>query len=311
MNKYVIITPAQDEEAFIEKTIRSMISQTVLPAKWVVVNDGSADRTGEIVKRYADRFGFIQLVNLPRDPQRDFARKVMAFDRGLAEVQDMDFDFIGNVDADMSFEPPYFEHVLREFEKDPRLGISGGIVYTKFTRKFASYDHTLDSVGGKVQLFRRACFTDIGGYQPLKFGGEDATAEIMARMKGWRVRKSVDNPTYEHRPTGFAYGNPLVTKMCEGHRFYSLGYDPIFYLLRCLYRLKDYPLVLGSGAAWLGYLNSLLRRQPVAQSSEVVAYLRSEQRAKLKRMFWPGARAAAPAGFGAAPSATETPDRNV
>ena len=152
MSKYVIITPAHDEEAFIEKTINSMISQSVLPVKWVVVNDGSADQTGEIVKRYADRFEFIQLVNAPRDPERNFARKVMAFNRGLAEVQNIDFDFIGNVDADMSFEPPYFGNILQEFEKDPKLGISGGIVYTKFTNKFATYDHTLDSVGERCSF---------------------------------------------------------------------------------------------------------------------------------------------------------------
>ena len=132
----------------------------------------------------------------------------------------------------------------------------------------------------------------------------------MARMKGWRVRKSMDNPAYEHRPTGFAYGNPLMTKLREGRRFYSLGYDPMFYLLRCLYRLKDYPVVLGSGAAWVGYLNSMLRRQPVVLPPEVVAYLRSEQRAKLKRMFRPGARSAFPEGSGTAPSAGGTPNRN-
>ncbi len=294
-----------------KKTIRLMIAQTVLPAKWLVVNDGSADHTAEIVKSYADRFEFIQLVNQPRDPERNFARKVIAFNRGLAEVQGLDYDFIGNVDADMSFEPPYFGKILQEFEKDPKLGISGGIVYTKFTHKFATYDHTLDSVGGKVQLFRRACFADIGGYRPLRYGGIDATAEIMARMKGWRVRKSMDNPAYEHRPTGFAYGNPLMTKLREGRRFYSLGYDPIFYLLRCLYRLKDYPIVLGSGAAWVGYLNSMLRRQPVVLPPEVVAYLRAEQRTKLKRVFRLGAGSASPEGSGTASSPDGTPDRNL
>jgi glycosyltransferase involved in cell wall biosynthesis len=293
MEKYVIITPAHNEAAFIEKTIRAMISQTVRPVKWVVVNDGSADQTGEIIKRYADGFGFIQLVNLPRDPERNFARKVMAFNRGLAEVKDLAFDFIGNVDADMSFAPPYFGNILQEFEQDPKLGISGGIVYTKFTDQFTTYDYTPDSVGGKVQLFRRACFTDIGGYRPLKYGGIDATAEIMARMKGWRVKKSMANPAYEHRPTGFAYGNPLMAKLREGRRFYSLGYAPMFYLLRCLYRLKEYPAVLGSGAAGLGYLISLLRRQPVVLPPEVVTYLRAEQRAKLKRVFLPGATPAA------------------
>ena len=285
MGKYVIITPAHNEEAYIEKTIESMISQTVLPIKWVVVNDASTDRTGELVERYTKRFGFIQLVNLPREAERNFARKVNAFNRGLTEVQGLDFDFIGNVDADMSFKPAYFENILREFEADPGLGISGGICYTRFTDEFTTYDTTLDSVGGKVQLFRRKCFEDIGGYLPLKYGGIDATAEIMSRMKGWKVRKSLENPAYEHRPTGFAYGKPLTAKLREGRRFYSLGYDPMFYLLRCIYRLRDYPQVLGSAAAFLGYLWSMICRQPIVLPAGVVNYLRTEQRTKLKNLF--------------------------
>jgi len=285
MSKYVIITPAHNEAAFIEKTIQSMISQTVLPERWVVVNDGSADQTAEIVKRYADQHGFMRLVNQARDPERNFARKAIAFDRGLKEIQDLDFDFIGNVDADMSFEPDYFENILREFEADPRLGIGGGIVYTKYTDNFATYDTTLDSVGGKVQLFRRKCFEDIGGYRPLRYGGIDATAEIMARMKGWRVRKSLANKTFEHRPTGFAYGNAVTAMRCEGRRFHSLGYDPVFFMLRCIYRLRDYPYVIGSAAALFGYFWSKVCGQPIVLPADVVSYLRMEQRAKLKNLF--------------------------
>ena len=301
MDSYVIITPAHNEEAFIEKTVTSMISQSVKPAKWVVVNDGSVDHTGVIVQRYAERHPFIQLVNLERDPERNFARKVIAFNRGLAEVQTFDFKYIGNIDADMSFEPNYFENILREFEADPNLGIGGGIVYTKYTDEFLTYDTTLDTVGGKVQLFRRECFEQIGGYLPLKYGGIDATAEIMARMRGWTVRKSLSNVTYEHRPTGFAYGNALTAMMREGRRFYSLGYSPLFFLMRCLYRCKDYPPILGSGAALLGFVNSLLRRQPIVLAPEVVNYLRAEQRTKLKRAL----------GLGAPPSQIDSNVRHL
>jgi poly-beta-1,6-N-acetyl-D-glucosamine synthase len=288
MSSYVLLTPAHNEEQYIERTAQSMISQTVLPRKWVVVDDGSTDGTAEIVARYAARHSFIQLVRNARDPERNFARKVVAFNRGLEELRDMPYDFIGNVDADISFGADYFENILRSFESDPRLGISGGIVYTKFTRRFKTYDYTADSVGGKVQLFRRKCFEDIGGYRPLKFGGIDATAEIMSRMHGWKVRKSFETPAYEHRPTGFAYGNPLVIKVCEGRRFYSLGYDPVFYLLRCLSRIHEYPFVLGSGAAMMRYLYGMIRRESIALPPEIVSYLRAEQRDKMWRRlhFW-------------------------
>ena len=171
------------------------------------------------------------------------------------------------------------------FESDPEQGVGGGIVYTKFKNTFATYDTTADSVGGKVQLFRRKCFEDIGGYRPLQLGGIDATAEIMARMKGWKVRKSFEDRVYEHRRTGFAYGKPLAAKLCDGRKFHSLGYDPLFYTLRAVRRLGDYPLVLGSTAELLGYVWSMIRRNPMALPADVVDYLRKEQRAKLRRLF--------------------------
>lgn len=288
MRNYVVITPAHNEAQYIDRTVQSMIAQTVPPLKWVVVDDGSTDDTAQIVARYAEQHRFIQLVRKTRDPERNFARKVVAFNRGLEELRDTLFDFIGNVDADMSFGPDYFEKILKVFDADPRLGISGGIVYTKFTSEFKTYDYTPDSVGGKVQLFRRECFDDIGGYRQLKFGGIDATAEIMSRMSGWKVLKSFDAPAYEHRPTGFAYGNPLVIKMCEGRRFYSLGYDPVFFFLRCLRRVREYPFLLGSGAAMMRYLYGMIRRESIALPPEVVKYLRTEQRDKMWRLlsFW-------------------------
>jgi len=283
VSSYVVITPAHNEERYIERTLQSMVAQTVPPRRWVIVDDGSTDGTAGIVESYCGRYPFITLVRKTRDPERNFARKVHAFNRGLEELRDEPYDFIGNIDADISFGPDYFEKVLKAFDVDPRIGISGGIVYTKFTNKFKTYDHTADSVGGKVQLFRRACFEEISGYRALKFGGIDATAEIMSRMRGWKVRKSFEAPAFEHRPTGFAYGNSLVIKMCEGRRFYSLGYDPIFFFLRCLYRAREYPFVVGSAAAFGRYLYGMARREAIALPPDVVSYLRSEQRAKLWR----------------------------
>jgi glycosyltransferase involved in cell wall biosynthesis len=290
MSHYVIITPAHNEGDFIEETIKSMVAQTVPPLKWVIVDDGSVDNTADIIKNWAKRCDFIETLTLQRDQERNFARKAIAFDAGFQTIQNLAFDFVGNVDADMSFEPEYFQNILKEFALDQKLGISGGIVYTKFVDKFVTYDTTLDSVGGKVQLFRRECFESIGGYLPLRQGGIDTAAEIMARMKGWSVRKSVVNRTYEHRRTSFAWGKPLMAKMREGKHFHSLGYAPVFYLLRCMYRLKEYPFLLGSGAALYGYVNGMIRREPFALPKEIVAYLRREQRAKVRRVFGLGSK---------------------
>jgi poly-beta-1,6-N-acetyl-D-glucosamine synthase len=283
MSTYIIITPAHNEERYVDQPFQSLIRQKILPLRWIVVNDGSSDRTGQIVQGWAEQFEFIRLVNLQRDAGRDFARKVLAFNRGLEEALGLHYDFIGNIDADISFGEHYFANILAEFQAEPALGLSGGIVYTKFDSGFATYDKTEDSVGGKVQLFRRQCFSDIGGYLPLKHGGIDAAAEIMARMKGWKVKKSLGNPAWEHRPTGFAHGRPLKAMLHDGLKFHSLGYLPLFFFLRCILRFREPPFLVGSCAAIVGYLRSMLRHESVVLPPDVVQYLRNEQQAKLKQ----------------------------
>lgn len=279
--QYVIITPARNEEAFIEGTIQSIINQTVRPFMWIVVNDNSTDHTGEIVAQYASQHDFLKLVNLRGSVERHFGNKVRAFNHGLAEAQVCDYQYIGNLDADISLEKDYFEKVLREFEKDPNLGVAGGMVFTYIDGKFFSQDVALDSVAGAVQLFRRECFEQIGGYLALPQGGIDTAAEIMARMKGWKTRTFPDLRVFEHRRTGTATARPLASKVKDGQRFQSLGYDYLFLCLRCVYRLMDRPRVLGSAATLYGYFKGTINRVPIVLPPDVVRYLRTEQRGKL------------------------------
>ena len=281
---YVLITAAHNEEDFIEKTIQSVISQTHAPLQWIIVNDGSSDKTRVLAEAKIQGFDFIKLVNLERAGGRDFGRKILAFNRGLEEVQNLDYGFVGNLDADITVAPDYFGNILDEFAADRRLGLAGGIVYTKAGTNFVTYDQTLDSIGGAVQMFRRRCMEDVGGYPVFAQGGEDAAVEITARMKGWKVRKFPENRAYEQRRTGTANTGILRSKVREGSRFYSLGYGLLFYTLRCLYRLPERPVLLGSTAALFGYLKSMFQGLPVNLPGEVVSYLRAEQRQKLKQM---------------------------
>lgn len=282
--KYVIITPARNEQDFIIYAIESIISQTQRPFRWVIVNDGSTDETKEVVEPYLKKHEFIKLVNLERGGDRNFGRKAIAFSRGMVEIQNLDYGFIGNLDADISVEPSYYQTILQEFYADPKLGIGGGIVYTKIDNRFSTSDETPDSVGGAVQFFRRACFEEVGGYTPLQYGGIDAAAEIKAKMLGWKIRKFPKLKVLEHRRTGSAKARPVEAKFHEGRRFYSLGYGLLFYVLRCFYRVKDPPFVIGSIAALIGYMESLIRRRPILLPSDVVTYLRTEQIQRLKRI---------------------------
>lgn len=280
---YVIITPAHNEEALIENTIGSMIAQTVRPLRWVVVNDDSMDDTGKIVERYAASYDFIRLINVRRSGDRHFGHKVSAFNRGLREVQGLNYQFIGNLDADISLGNDYFERVLHEFRRDSQLGVAGGMVLSRIGEKFVSQDVALDSVAGAVQLFRRDCFEQIGGYLALPLGGIDSAAEITARMRGWRVRTFPEISVLEHRRTGSSKSGPLGARVREGRRLYSLGYSLLFFCVRCIYRSMEHPRIVGSGAALFGYLQGMLGRDPIVLPLDVVNYLRNEQRKKLLR----------------------------
>ncbi len=280
---FVIITPAHNEEAFIEKTIRSMINQTVRPLKWIIVNDSSTDRTAEIIEHHARHCDFVRLVHVRRSGDRNFSNKVRAFNCGLTEARELGYQYIGNLDADISLEEDYFEKLLYKFETDSHLGLAGGMVSTCIGNDFVSQDVALDSVAGAVQLFRRECFEHIGGYLALPQGGIDAAAEITARMKGWKVCTFPELRVLEHRRTGSSKASPLLARIQEGRRFYSLGYSLLFFCLRCIYRAMNRPRIVGSGAALCGFLEGMFRRNPLVLPPEIVHYLRAEQRRKLLR----------------------------
>ena len=168
---YVLVTPARNEEDYIEKTIRSVISQTVLPLKWVVVSDGSTDRTDEIVRKYLPRHPWMELVRMPERRERNFAGKATCFQAGYQKVRDLRFDVIGNLDADISFERDYFEYILDKFRGMPELGVAG----TPFVEGTFQYDYNyvnIEHVSGPAQLFRRECFEEIGGYVPITGRGD-------------------------------------------------------------------------------------------------------------------------------------------
>jgi glycosyltransferase involved in cell wall biosynthesis len=289
MHRYVIVTPAHNERAFIAEVFRSMCRQAVPPVAWIVVDDASTDGTGELLDRCAaERPDLLSVVHLRRPQGRDFGNKVRAFNAGLRQAESLDYDFIGNLDADISLEPDYFARLLHAFDQDPSLGVAGGMVWSLIEGRFVSQQVAPDSVAGAVQLFRRACFDNVGGYLPLPNGGVDAAAEIIARSRGWRVRTLPELRVLEHRRTGAATSRPLAARVREGRRLYALGYAFSFFLMRCVRRSVEQPAFVGSVAALVGYLWACARRDPRAVPLDVIRYLRREQRGKLLRAIgWP------------------------
>jgi poly-beta-1,6-N-acetyl-D-glucosamine synthase len=281
--KYVLITPARNEANCIENTILSVIAQRLAPYRWIIVDDGSSDNMSAIIKRYQQQHSWITLVTLRSSRSRNFASKIHAFNGGLRMLRDERYGLIGNLDADIILGPDYYANMVAEFERNPALGLAGGAVYVPVGSRYSKHDTTWDSVAGAIQLFRRECFEEIGGYLPIESGGVDAAAEIMARMRGWSVYKVENNAVYEQRRTGHAHGRPWRAAYKEGVHYHRLGYNLLFYCLRCVYRISDPPIVVGSVSGIIGFLYARMRRDRIALPSDVVSYLHSEQLSKIRR----------------------------
>ena len=282
---YVLITPARNEERHIEKVIQSMIAQTELPIKWVIVNDGSTDTTASIVEPYLAKNNWIELVNLPTHRDRTFAAKVYAFNAGFERVKDLEYEVIGNLDSDLSFDPDYCEFLLSKFQEDPRLGVAGTIFredgYSSATDSFEGQNH----VAGGCQLFRRQCFRDIGGYVPNKAGGIDWIAVTTARMMGWTTRSFREKSFFHYRSLGTAERSLLASTFSYGEKDYYLGGHPVWEFFRVGYRATKKPYLVGGVALYSGYLSAFLRRMKRPVSADLMRFHRKEQMSKLKMIL--------------------------
>jgi glycosyltransferase involved in cell wall biosynthesis len=283
--KYVLITPARNEEAFIEKTIESVAKQTILPLKWVIVNDGSTDDTGNKVRRFLGKYPWIELIEFPVRKERNFAAKVFAFNAGQENVKNLDYEVIANLDADTSFDADHFEFLLNEFRKNPRLGVAGTIFkedgYSSETDSFEGENH----VSGQCQLFRRQCFEEIGGYRPNKAGGIDWMAVTTARMMGWQTRSFREKWFFHHRKLGTAERGRLKSSFSYGEKDYYLGGHPVWEALRVAFRMTRKPYLIDGAALGSGFLWAFVSRQKRAVSKELMKFHRKEQMRKLKTIF--------------------------
>lgn len=279
----ILITPARNEEALIEQTIQSVVSQTTRPVRWVIVNDGSTDETGAIARRHAALHEWIDVVDMPQHRDRSFAAKVHCFDAGYAKVRAVAHEVVGNLDADLSFDSDYLEFLLGKFAEDPDLGVVGTIFkehsgYSSDSDSFEGLNH----VAGGCQLFRRSCFDAVGGYVPNKIGGVDWIAVTKARMLGWKTRSFREKWFFHHRNLGRAEHGRLAAGFVYGQKDYLFGGHPLYELFRVVYRMTKRPyvlegLVIGAGYAWAG-----LRRLVRPVSDELMRFHRREQLQKLR-----------------------------
>jgi glycosyltransferase involved in cell wall biosynthesis len=282
----VLVTPARNEAAFIEKTIQSMARQTVRPRRWVIVNDGSTDGTADIVHRHAAANAWINIIDMPPRKDRSFAAKVHSFNAGYTTVKALDHDIVGNIDGDISFESDHLEFLLQRFAEDPALGVAGTIF-----REDGGYRSDVDSfegqnhVAGQFQLFRRRCFEEIGGYVAHRAGGVDWIAVTTARMKGWKTRSFRERSFFHHRSLGTAERGKLASSFSYGEKDYYLGGHPLWELFRVAYRMAKRPYIVDGLAIGLGYAWAGMRRIERPVSDDLVRFHRKEQIRKLKAIL--------------------------
>ncbi|MGB9234310.1 MAG: glycosyltransferase [Terriglobales bacterium] len=282
---FVVITPARNEAQFIGLTLQSVVAQTVQPARWVIVSDGSTDGTDEIVGKYAAENSWIELLRMPERRERHFAGKVSAFNAGYARVKDVPYEVIVSLDADISFDPDYFEMLLKKLSENPSLGLVGTPFEDSERR---SYDYrfvSIEHVSGACQVFRRECFEEIGGYVPVKGGGIDHIAVLTARMKGWKTRTFAEKKCVHHRAMGTAERSRLMARFRFGMQDYALGGHPLWEVFRMVYQMTKKPVVAGGVMLGAGYFWALLSRAPRPISRELVAFRRHEQMRRLRKFL--------------------------
>jgi glycosyltransferase involved in cell wall biosynthesis len=277
---YVLVTAAYNEEFYLEGTIRSVLAQTQRPVIWVIVSDGSTDRTDEIGRQYAASHEFIRFVRREKDGQQGFASKVFALRAGLERLGSSQYEFLGHLDADVSFGPNYFSDLIAALEQNPQLGLTSGVVLEKVRGEFVQRGtNTLTSVPGAVQMFRRKCYEDIGEFIPIQYGGEDWYAEVRARMKGWQVRGVPHLEVYHERTTGAATGR-LKYWYRQGFMDFALGCHPLFEVGKLIRRLPARPYVVGAASRYCGFVvaHFTIKR---AVPPDFVGFLRREQMCRL------------------------------
>ncbi len=278
---YVLVTPVRNEAAYLQKTIDSMVSQTLPPRLWVIVDDGSADTTCSIIEAAAKQHLWIRLI---RRADRGFRKAgggvVDAFYDGYAQIGTVDWEYVIKLDGDLSFAPDYFERCFARFQKDARLGVGGGTICKKVNGQLIP-ESTIDPgfhVRGATKIYRRKCWEQIGGL--IRAPGWDTVDEVKANMLGWATYTFREIQVHHHRPAGQAQG-AWKDWVKNGRANYIAGYHPLFMLLKCMSRSIHRPYGFASIGLMCGFLSGYVKRVPRVADRELIRYFQQQQMRRL------------------------------
>jgi len=260
--RYVIVSPVRDEEKYLPRTIESMINQTVRATEYILIDDGSTDRTAQIIKEAAKEHPWIHYVRRPDRGERKVGPGVVeAFYDGMAAITTAEYDYIGKMDGDLSFGPRYFETLFEKFEKDPHLGGASGKLFLVLDDGGLTEErHAPEMVVGGMQFYRKKCFDDMGGF--VRQVMWDGIAYHRCRMAGWRTASYPDKDLmiHDHRLMGSSYKSVYHGRIRWGWGQYFMGTHPVYILAVGLYRMRERPFVVGGLLIILGYLKGWITR---------------------------------------------------
>ncbi len=279
--KYIIISPVRNEESNIEKTVLSVISQTLKPFKWIIVDDGSSDKTVEIIKKYTKTTKWISLLELDDRGYYDLMSggEIKAFYRGYDHVKDLSYDFIAKLDGDISFNEYYFENLFKQFHLNEKLGIAGGTCYSYNNKKLLPERVYKYHVRGAARVYRLQCWKDIDG--TIDELGWDAIDVYRARMLGWETRSFPEIKMIHHVKT-WVKGGIFRGRMRSARMEYLMGTHPLFFLLKLIREIFKKPFLISFFAFSLGYFKPLFKGDKRVVDKKLMAYIRKEQ---MKRLF--------------------------
>jgi glycosyltransferase involved in cell wall biosynthesis len=282
MNYYIVI-PSHNEEALISLTLQSLVEQTVLPTKIVVVNDNSTDNTAEIVNSFVAKFPFISLVNKTSDAIHLPGSKVIqAFQKGL-ESLDENYDFIVKADADLIFPTNYFETIIKHFKSDEKIGMVGGFCYIKKNGEWVLENLTdKDHIRGALKAYKKETFKQIGGLKAEM--GWDTVDELLCKFYNWKVVTDESLHVKHLKPTGANYNKTARYK--QGEAFYSLGYG--FWITAIasakLAMMKKKPLLFLDYIK--GFWKAKSQKKPLLVTEEQAKFIRNYRLKKMKNKLF-------------------------
>jgi glycosyltransferase involved in cell wall biosynthesis len=274
-----MITAVRDEEQFIARTIESVVTQTVKPLEWIIVDDGSRDKTGEIIAPYIERHPWIRYVDRKDRGHRSKGGGIEAFLEVFPTICSRGWEYLVNLDSDLTFDADYFEQCFEQFRSTPKLGIGGGAVYAQIGGGHWQPEQApAFHVRGAAKIYRRECWEAIGGLWPGL--GWDTVDEVKANQLGWTTRTFPNIKLFHQRQSGSMWGAWGFAVM-DGEADYVVGYLPLFFGLKCVRHLVKPPIFIRSMGMLYGYLRCLIRNTPRVSDPDFVRYLRTQQLRRL------------------------------